>query len=134
METGKKGPEEWIEHMKKLYHEDTKGWKKEQWSEWGKKCVEIQRQINPNKSGKPAWYNCDAGKTLSDAHFELLKLQKTVEAEENRKKMIDMASEFFGLKWGGSKKSRKSKASQKSRQSRKQSKRLEREIQLSKIK
>ncbi len=148
METGKKGEVEWIEHMKKLYHKDTEGWKREQWSEWGKKCVEIQRQINPNKSGKPAWYNCDAGKTLSKAYFKLLELPKKKEAEENKRKMIDMASKFFGLKEGGSRKSRKSRKSKqsqkvkskasksrrktKSRQSRKQSKKLKREIELSK--
>ena len=70
MEKGKKkekeyDEEDWIEHMKKLYHEDTKGWKREQWSEWGKKCVVIQRQINPNKSGWPAWNTCYVVLTLS---------------------------------------------------------------------
>ena len=146
MEKGEKKEDEkeWIEHMKKLYHKDTKGWKNEQWSTWWHKCIDIQKQINPNKSGHYARNTCNVGKTLSRAYFFL----REEEAEENRQKMIDMASKFFGLKQGGSKKSRKSRKSKqsqkvksrasksrrktKSRQSRKQSKKLKREIELSK--
>ena len=143
METGKKEEKEWIEHMKKLYHKDTTGWKNEQWSAWGKKCLEIQKRINPNKSGWPAWNTCNVGKTLSRVHFQL----KEEEREKNKKEMIKTLSNFFALS-GGSKKSRKSKKSKqsqkvksrasksrkktKSRLSRKQSKKLKREIELSK--
>ena len=146
METGKKGEEEWIEHMEKLYHKDTKGWNDDQYRLWRTKCIEIQKKINPNKSGWPAWNTCKIGKTLSRVHFKLIEEKTQQEAEENRKKMIEMASDFFGLS-GGSKKSRKSKASRKSqkaksrasksrkktksRLSRKQSKKLKREIELS---
>jgi hypothetical protein len=145
METEQEKKEKkWVEHMKKLYHKDTKGWKNEQWSKWWHKCMKIQGSLNPNKSGHYARNTCNEGKNLSRVHFQL----KEEEQIKNNKKMIKTLSNFFGLKEGGSKKSRKSKASQKSRkvksksrkskasqksrQSRKQSKRLEREIQLSK--
>jgi len=145
METEQEKKEKkWVEHMKKLYHKDTKGWKNEQWSKWWHKCMKIQGSLNPNKSGHYARNTCNEGENLSRVHFQL----KEEEQIKNKNKMIKTLSNFFGLKEGGSKKSRKSKASQKSlkvksksrkskasqksRQSRKQSKRLEREIQLSK--
>ena len=144
MEKEKTPQQQWVEHMKKLYHKDTKGWKNEQWSKWWHKCMKIQGSLNPNKSGHYARNTCNEGKNLSRVHFQL----KKEEQIKNQKEMLKTLSNFFGLKEGGSKKSRKSKASQKSRkvksksrkskasqksrQSRKQSKRLEREIQLSK--
>ncbi len=85
-----KTPEEkeWSEHMKKLYHKDTKGWKNEQWSKWWHKCMKIQGSLNPNKSGHYARNTCNEGKNLSRVHFQL----KEEEREENRKKMFEMAS------------------------------------------
>ena len=112
MEKAKKGDEEWIEHMKKLYDKDTTGWDNEQWRAWGKKCLEIQKRIYPNKSGWPAWNTCNVGKTLSRVHFKLIEKKTKEEAEENRKKMIELASGFFGLSGGSG--SRKSKSTRKS--------------------
>ena len=146
MEKAKKGDEEWIEHMKKLYDKDTTRWDNDQWRAWGKKCLEIQNRIYPNKSGWPAWNTCNVGKTLSRVHFKLIEKKTKEEAEENRKKMIELASGFFGLSGGsGSRKSKstrksqkvkskasKSRKSQKSRFSIKYSKKLAKEIELSK--